>query len=135
VAGEAFDKLATELSDSPSKANAGLVGPLSLSDLSDDLRTLLSSMKQNDLTPVLKTAGGYQVLKLEAISAADIKPFALAKPDIDNKVFDVKMRDETERYLVKLRAQAIIEWKNADLKKAYEQGLKARTPPPADSTK
>jgi hypothetical protein len=27
---------------------------------------------------------------------------------------------------VKLRAQAIIDWKNADLKKAYEEGLTAQ---------
>jgi peptidyl-prolyl cis-trans isomerase SurA len=135
-AGEAFDKLAVEVSDSPSKANGGLVGPLSLSDLSNDLRTLLESMKENDLTPVLKTSAGFQVLKLETMSAADTKPFALAKPDIDNKVFEIKMRDETERYLVKLRSQAIIEWKNPDLKKAYEQGLKARAPQsPADTAK
>jgi len=30
VAGEGFDKLVAEASDAPSKANAGLVGPLSM---------------------------------------------------------------------------------------------------------
>src|SRR5258708_4895083 len=37
---ENFDKLATEISDSPSKANAGLLGPLSVNALSPDLRNL-----------------------------------------------------------------------------------------------
>ena len=31
---------------------------------------------------------------------------------------------ELDKYLDKLRAEAIIEWKNADIKKAYEEGLK-----------
>src|SRR5437867_3829527 len=36
-AGESFEKLAAELSDAPSKANAGLIGPISLNDLSPAL--------------------------------------------------------------------------------------------------
>jgi hypothetical protein len=43
-------------------------------------------------------------------------------------VFTDKRNNEFLKYLVKLRAQAIIEWKNEDLKKAYEEGLlKAKT--------
>ena len=37
--GESFDKVAMETSESPSKANAGLIGPLSVNDISPDLRT------------------------------------------------------------------------------------------------
>src|SRR6266540_434111 len=38
--GESFEKLAAEVSDAPSKANAGLIGPISLNDLSADLRKM-----------------------------------------------------------------------------------------------
>src|SRR5438093_7659662 len=34
--GEPFDRVASELSDAPSKANAGLIGPIDLNDLSPD---------------------------------------------------------------------------------------------------
>ena len=34
LAGESFEKLAADLSDAPSRANAGLIGPLNLNDLS-----------------------------------------------------------------------------------------------------
>ena len=40
LAGESFEKLAAEVSDAPSKANGGLIGPLSASELSPELRKL-----------------------------------------------------------------------------------------------
>ena len=130
VDGEPFAKLAADASDAPSKANAGLIGPLSVDELSSDLKTLIASMKQGDVSNVLKTATGYQLLKIETLTAVQTKPFAQAKTDIDNKVYETKMQDETEKYLQKLRSQAIIEWKNPDLKKAYDTGLQARAKNP-----
>ena len=98
---------------------------------------LLASMKQGDVSNVLKTATGYQILKVETLTSVQTKPFAQAKADIDNKVYETKMQEETEKYLQKLRGQAIIEWKNPDLKKAYDAGLQARakSPPPAPAPK
>ena len=128
VNGESYEKLATDISDAPSKANAGLIGPLSLSDLSPDLQKLLESMKQGDITQPLRGAKGYQLLKLETATTSETKPFEEAREDISNKVFTDKRRDEFEKYLQKLRAQAIIEWKNQDVKKAYDQGLAAPRP-------
>ena len=128
VNGESYEKLAADLSDAPSKANAGLIGPLSLSDLSPDLQKLLESMKQGDITQPLRGAKGYQLLKLETATTSETKPFDEAREDISNKVFTDKRRDEFEKYLQKLRAQAIIEWKNQDVKKAYDQGLAAPRP-------
>ncbi len=134
VGGESYEKLATELSDAPSKANAGLIGPLSLSDLSPDLQKLLESMKQGDITQPLRGAKGYQLLKLETATTSDTKPFEEAREDISNRVFTDKRTDEFEKYLQKLRTQAIIEWKNQDVKKAYDQGLAAprQAAPPAN---
>ena len=35
-----------------------------------------------------------------------------------------KRKREFTKYLEKLRSQAIIEWKNPEIKKAYDEGLK-----------
>lgn len=125
MSGENFEKLASELSDAPSKANAGLIGPLSVTDLSPDLQKMLEPMKPGDITEPLRSSRGYQLLKLETATAAETKPFEQAREDISNRVFTDKRRDEFEKYLQKLRSQAIIEWKNAEVKKAYDQGLAA----------
>lgn len=134
VAGESFDKLASEMSDAPSRANSGLIGPLSLNDLSPDLRALFDRMKPGDLSDVLRTPSGYQLLKLETSMQAVTMAFEQAREEISNRVFTDKRRDEYEKYLKKLRADAIIDWKNEDVKRAYEQGLtqqKAGAPPVA----
>jgi peptidyl-prolyl cis-trans isomerase SurA len=123
VAGESFEKLAADISDAPSRANAGLIGPLNLSDVSPDLRKLLTQMKVGQVSEVLRSAKGYQILRLESITAPETQSFEQAKQEISNKVFTDKRKAEFDKYLERLRSEAIIEWKNADVKKAYDEGL------------
>jgi hypothetical protein len=40
-------------------------------------------------------------------------------------VANTKQAAEFNKYIVKLRAQAVIEWKNAELKKLYDQRIAA----------
>jgi peptidyl-prolyl cis-trans isomerase SurA len=124
LAGESFEKLAADLSDAPSKANAGLIGPLNLNDLSQDIKNLLAPMKAGEITEVLRAPKGYQLLKLESISTAELMPFDKARDQISERVFTGKRNEEFQKYLEKLRSQSIIEWKNPDLKRAYDEGLK-----------
>lgn len=126
--GESYETLASELSDAPSKANGGLIGPLSLDELSPELQEMIEGMKPGEITQPLRGAKGYQILKLENATTAETKSFDEAREEISNRVFTDKRRDEFEKYLQKLRAQAIIEWKNADAKRAYDQGLASPRP-------
>jgi peptidyl-prolyl cis-trans isomerase SurA len=123
IGGESFEKLATDLSDAPSRANAGLIGPLNLSDLSPDLQKLIGGMKAGEVSQVLRSPTGYQILKLEVSSASETLPFEQARDQISERVFAEKRKDEFDKYLKKLRTQAIIEFRNDDIKKAYDVGL------------
>ena len=122
--GESFDKLAAEVSDSPSKANGGLIGPISLDDVNAELRKLIEAMKPGEVSQVIRLPRGYQLLKLEGLTPAQALSFEQAREQIGERVFTDKRKAEFQKYLEKLRAQAIIEWKNQDVKKAFEQGLK-----------
>jgi peptidyl-prolyl cis-trans isomerase SurA len=124
VKGEPFAKLAGDLSEAPSKANAGLIGPISLKDLSPDLRKVIEPLKPGQLSEVFRNSRGYQVVKLESSTPAQTMPFDQAREQISDRVFTGKRKQEFGKYLEKLRAQAIIDWKNQDLKRAYEEGLK-----------
>ncbi len=134
--GEAFEKIVAEASDSASKANGGLLGPLSVTDLAPDFRKLVEGLKAGEVSQVVRTPRGYQVLKLESSTQTQVVPFEQAREQISERVFTDKRRDEFMKYMAKLRSQAIIEWKNDDVKKAYQEGLsqqakEAATAPPA----
>jgi peptidyl-prolyl cis-trans isomerase SurA len=123
--GENFEKLAAEISDSPSKANAGLIGPLSVNDISPDLRKVVEGMKPGDVSEVIRNSRGYQILKLETVTPTQTMTLEQARDQISERVFTDKRKKEFQKYLEKLRAQAIIEWKNPDVKKAFDAGVKA----------
>ena len=127
VAGEPFARLAADYSDSGSKANGGLVGPLSRSDLSDDLQKAIAGLKTDDVTPVLRTTRGYQIIKIEALQTSTTKTFEDARSEIADKIANEKRQGEYLKFIARLRAEAIIDWKNDEIKKAYEVGLKQET--------
>jgi peptidyl-prolyl cis-trans isomerase SurA len=126
IGGEPFPRLAAEYSSSGSKANGGLVGPLNVEELSPNLRDLLAGMQVGDLTEPLRTARGYQVVKLESRTDARVRSFEAARGDIGNKIGEQKLRVERDKYLDRLREQATIVWRNAELKKAYDTALSRR---------
>ena len=66
--GEDFAKLAAEASDSPSKANGGLIGPFARADMSPQLLELVDKMKQGDITQPIRTPRNVRVKELEMAS-------------------------------------------------------------------
>jgi peptidyl-prolyl cis-trans isomerase SurA len=124
VAGEPFPRLAADYSDSGSKANGGLVGPLSKTDLSDELQKAIAGLKTGDVTPVLRTTRGYQIIKIENLQDTTTKSFEDARGDIADKIANEKRQGEYVKFITRLRGDAIIDWKNDEIKKAYEVGLK-----------
>jgi parvulin-like peptidyl-prolyl isomerase len=124
--GEPFPRLAADFSDAPSKANGGLIGPFNSTDLSQALLERLNAMKPGDITDVIRTPRGYQILKLESRTEEIVRSFEAARDDISQAVAEEKRRGELQKYIEKLREQAIISWRNDELKKAYEQALADR---------
>jgi parvulin-like peptidyl-prolyl isomerase len=124
IAGEPFARIAADESDSPSKANGGLVGPVSRDVLAPELQQAIDGLKAGDLTPVLRTTRGFQLIKIEALETATVKPFDEARDDIADRLANEKRRGEFSKFLENLRSQAIIDWKNQEMKKAWEVGLK-----------
>jgi peptidyl-prolyl cis-trans isomerase SurA len=124
VAGEPFARLAADYSDSGSKANGGLVGPLAKMDLSDDLQKAIAGLTTGGVTPVLRTARGYQIIKIENLQDSTTKPFDEARGEIADKIANNKRGGEYQKFITRLRAEAIIDWKNDEIKKAYDVGLK-----------
>jgi peptidyl-prolyl cis-trans isomerase SurA len=126
--GEDFARVASEVSDAPSKANGGLIGPIKRSELAPALQEMLAKLKPGEVTEPIRTPGGYQLIKLESSSAEVQQPFDEVRDVIADKVFEAKRRGEVEKYLARLRSEAIIEWNSDELRQMYEKQVKAERP-------
>jgi len=126
IGGEPFPRLAADHSDAPSKANGGLIGPFKRTDLSPALLKVIDGLKTGDVSEPLRVARGYQLFRLESQTEEKILGFDAARGAIADRVAQEKQRVELQKYLEQQRSQAIITWRNDDLKKAYEQALAKR---------
>jgi len=126
IAGEPFPRLAADHSDAPSKANGGLIGPFKRTDLSPALLKVIDDLKTGDVSEPLRVARGYQLFRLESQTEEKVLGFDAARGAIGDRVAQEKQRIELQKYLERQREQAIITWRNDDLKTAYEQALARR---------
>ena len=85
---------------------------------------MVDGMKPGDVTLVTRMARGYQLYKLEALTTAQTMPFEQARDQISERVFTDKRKAEFQKYIQKLRTQAITEWKNPEIHKAFDEGVK-----------
>jgi parvulin-like peptidyl-prolyl isomerase len=126
LAGEPFPRLAAELSDAPSNANGGLIGPLGVGELAQSVQDQLAGMAVGGVAEVIRTPTGYQILKLETRTRTQIRTYEEARSDIGEQVGASKMAGERLTNLDRLRSQATITWWNEELKRAYDDALAAR---------
>ena len=119
--GEDFASVAAEVSDSPSKANGGLIGPLLVEDYSDSLQVLIRELSAGGVTDPIRTPLGFQIIMLEERIDAVVLPFERFSDSIKNNVFGERRNVELDAFLDELRSEAVIEWKNEALRLAYER--------------
>jgi parvulin-like peptidyl-prolyl isomerase len=120
---EDFALVAGEASDAASKANGGLIGPMKADEINPDILKVLEPLKPGEVSEVLDAGNGYRILKLDARVPRRQATFEQARDQIAERVFEQRRASEVLKYLERLRAQAIIEWKNAELKAAWEKGV------------
>ncbi len=126
LAGEDFAKVAGEVSDAGSKANGGLVGTVVVGEMVASLRDTLAKLKPGELTEPLRFPNAYRIYKVDSRLAAQVEPFDQVRDAISQRIYQERVGGETKKYLEKLRAQALIEWKDDGYKLQYEKGLASK---------
>ena len=86
VKGEPFEKVAAEVSDSPSKANGGLIGPISRDEMNEELLKMIAKMKVGDITAVMNTATGAQLFQLQSSIESTTLPFESARARVADRI-------------------------------------------------
>jgi peptidyl-prolyl cis-trans isomerase SurA len=119
--GEDFAAIVAEISESGTKANGGLIGPVLMSDLNPALAERFSKLQPGEITEPIRTADGYQIFKLETRSAAEPLPFEEVRGQILNRIYQERIDVELVKYLGRLRETALIEWKDPAYKQLYDK--------------
>ena len=111
-----------EVSDAGSKANGGLIGPVVINELSEALAKAISGLKPGQFSEITRTARGYMFFKLESRSEEALEPFDMVKDDVIQRIAESRLDNETKKHIEKLRAQALIEWKDEQLPSDLREG-------------
>ena len=124
--GEDFAKLAAEVSESASKANGGLIGPVDVAQVAPAMRQVIDALKVGAISEPIRTTRGFQMLQLESRSSSEPLPFGQVRQQILQKIRLERADAETDRYLDGLRSQAQIEWKDENLRALYQKMMAER---------
>ena len=125
--GADFAVLAAEVSDSPSKANGGRVGPLLVTEFAEPIQELIEGLEVGDVAEPIRTAQGYQIVMLDLRADAYVRPFEEVREDISSSVFGDRRNVAYNELLMRLRDAAVIKWHDEALEQMYD-GYRAANP-------
>ena len=135
VAGEDFAQLVRDHSDTEAiaKANGGLVGPVKVEEINPVLKEAILGLKAGEVTQPIRTAGGFQILKLETRVVSEQRSFDSVRTEVEQILRNERLEPEQVKLLDRLRTQAVIEWKDDNYKKMYETARSRQTSDPVPS--
>ncbi len=103
-----FEDAAKEFSEAKSAANGGDLGFFTLSELTPVLKEVLQDLQPGEVSPVLKTPAGIQIVKLVKKEEMPGKSFEEAKAEIHQKLFQSVVEKKYEEWLKGLKERAYI---------------------------
>jgi parvulin-like peptidyl-prolyl isomerase len=123
IKGEDFARLATENSDAASKTGGGLLPAYNLDDLAQALKDVIGTLQAGAITAPVKGPKGYQVFKIEARTVPQVRPFAAVRLQVEAAIKTERLEPQTKKLLTRLRAQAVIEWKDDRYREIYQKRM------------
>ncbi|MBP7146597.1 MAG: peptidyl-prolyl cis-trans isomerase [Acidobacteria bacterium] len=108
-AGEDFTTLVRELSEGPSKALDGLIGPLPPSDLAPEIARAVSSLQQGAVSDPIATPQGWHIIRVEERKDEKVAPFDEVRLEAEQLVREQKLPPAYETYVSGLWKAATIE--------------------------
>jgi foldase protein PrsA len=86
-----FSDIAKRYSDDPSASSGGHLGVVSKGDMREEFEKVIFSLKEGEVSDVIKFPEGYYIFKLNKIVESEIKGFEESKEDIKKMLFEKEM--------------------------------------------
>lgn len=109
--GEDFGALANLFSDGSTAKQGGELGAYQRGQLSKQLEDAVFKLDHNQVTPVIQTDQGFEVLQVERHFQAGTQPLEAVQDEIENQIYMQKIGPALRDYLKTLREQSYIKIK------------------------
>jgi peptidyl-prolyl cis-trans isomerase SurA len=109
VNGEEFGEIAKRYSEgSTAKDQSGDLGTYQRGQLSPQLEAVVFKMEKGQITDVIQTKTGFEVLKVENHYQSGLQPIGKVENEIMNKLYMQKMQPTMRDYLAQLRQESYV---------------------------
>ena len=135
--GEDFGELAKRYSDGQTAKQGGDMGAFGRGQLAKPLEDQVFKLNRGDMTDVIQTKAGFEILKVEEHYQAGQQPFDKVENEITNKFYQDKMQPALRSYLAELREESYLTIKPGYVDSASTGGNSVieEVAPTPDSTK
>lgn len=106
--GQSFESLVDELKKSSSAVKGTDLGLYRLEELSEQLRQVVKKMKTGEVSAVLDTNFGYQILYIQKIEESQAQPLEAVESEIDDLLYAELVDTKYREWLEQLRVQSHI---------------------------
>ena len=106
--GASFEESAKKYSSGPNANGGGDLGYIEADDLAEYLRDGISDLKQGEVSDVIDSPYGYQIVKLVDRQSAGIKTLDEVRPIIRNRLYREQINEKYTRWIKELREKAYI---------------------------
>ena len=107
--GADFSLLAKEYSEDPNTPVSGDLGFLEKDELMPEMKEIVETLKAGEVSGVIKTRLGYEIIKVGAIKEASAKGFDEVKEEITQKLFQDKFASAYNQWLEGLKKNSYIQ--------------------------
>ena len=107
--GESFAAMASQYSKGPTAGKGGGIGTFQTARLSPDITDAIASLKEGEISQVVKIGDHYAIFRVDSRKAPQIRPFEEVRNEIKNILFTQRQRPELERFVALLKEDAYIQ--------------------------
>lgn len=111
VNGDDFNELAKRYSEGSTAANGGDLGTFQHGQLSKQIEDAVFKLDKGQMTDVIQTKTGFEILKVEAHYVAGQQPYEKVQEDIMNRIYMQRVQPALREYLAQLREESYVKVK------------------------
>ena len=108
VKGDDFNEIAKRYSEGSTAKDGGDLGTFEQGELAPQLEEVVFKMEKGQITDVIQTKTGFEVLKVVNHYQAGLQPLDKVENEIMNKLYMEKMQPPMRDYLAQLREESYV---------------------------